>query len=58
MKLAAAEAIASVISDEERNKLYIIPSVFNDQISKLIRARVVEAAIHTGVARRIPREYR
>lgn len=58
MKLAAAEAIASVISDDERNKLYIIPSVFNDQISKLIRARVVEAAIQTGVARRIPREYR
>lgn len=58
MKLAAAEAIASVISDDERNKLYIIPSVFNQKISKLIRDNVVEAAIRTGVARRIPREYR
>jgi malate dehydrogenase (oxaloacetate-decarboxylating) len=58
MKLAAAEAIASVITDEERNKLYVIPSVFNDKISTLIRDRVVEAAIRTGVARRIPREYR
>lgn len=58
MKLAAAEAIASVITDDERNKLYIIPSVFNDKVSKLIRDRVVEAAIRTGVARRIPREYR
>ncbi|WP_127584504.1 NAD-dependent malic enzyme [Paenibacillus koleovorans] len=58
MKLAAAEAIASVITEEERNKFYIIPSVFNDKISKLIRERVVEAAIATGVARRIPREYR
>jgi malate dehydrogenase (oxaloacetate-decarboxylating) len=58
MKLAAAEAIASVISDDERNKLYIIPSVFNQKISKLIRDKVVEAAIRTGVARRIPREYR
>lgn len=58
MKLAAAEAIASVISDDERNKLYIIPSVFNQNVSKLIRDKVVEAAIRTGVARRIPREYR
>ncbi|MEF3301610.1 NAD-dependent malic enzyme [Paenibacillus sp. GYB003] len=58
MKLAAAEAIASVISDDERNKLYIIPSVFNQKVSKLVRDRVVEAAIRTGVARRIPREYR
>ncbi|MFK7695352.1 NAD-dependent malic enzyme [Paenibacillus sp. HJGM_3] len=58
MKLAAAEAIASVITDDERNKLYIIPSVFNDKVSKLIRDHVVEAAIRTGVARRIPREYR
>lgn len=58
MKLAAAEAIASVIRDEERGKLYIIPSVFNPDIVKSIRDRVVEAAIRTGVARRIPREYR
>ncbi|MDF2719411.1 MAG: NAD-dependent malic enzyme [Paenibacillus sp.] len=58
MKLAAAEAIASVISDDERNKLYIIPSVFNQKVSKLIRDKVIEAAIRTGVARRIPREYR
>ncbi|GAA3404571.1 NAD-dependent malic enzyme [Paenibacillus hodogayensis] len=58
MKLAAAEAIASVITDEERNKLYVIPSAFNQKVAKLIRDRVVEAAIRTGVARRIPREYR
>lgn len=58
MKLAAAEAIASVIGDEERSKLYIIPSVFNQKVAKLVRDRVVEAAIRTGVARRIPREYR
>ncbi|MBW5448067.1 NAD-dependent malic enzyme [Cohnella sp. CFH 77786] len=58
MKLAAAEAIASVIRDDERNKLYIIPSAFNQEVVKEMRARVVEAAIRTGVARRIPREYR
>ncbi|WP_245375444.1 NAD-dependent malic enzyme [Paenibacillus eucommiae] len=58
MKLAAAEAIASVISDDERNKYYIIPSVFNPDVVKLVRDGVVEAAILTKVARRIPREYR
>jgi len=58
MKLAAAEAIASVITDEERNKHYIIPSVFNQDVVKVMRDRVVEAAIRTGVARRIPREFR
>lgn len=58
MKIAAAEAIASVIPDDERNKQYIIPSVFNQKVSRIIRDRVVEAAIRTGVARRIPREYR
>lgn len=58
MKLAAAEAIASAIRDEERSKLYIIPSVFNPEVVENIRDKVIRAAIHTGVARRIPREYR
>lgn len=58
MKLAAAQAIASVISDEERNKLYIIPSVFNQEVVRRIRASVIQAAIRTGVARRTPREFR
>lgn len=58
MKLAAAEAIASAISDEERSRHYIIPSVFNQNVVKAIRDLVIQAAIKTGVARRIPREYR
>jgi len=58
MKLAAAEAIASVITDDERNRLYIIPSVFNQEVVKVVRDRVIRAAIASGVARRIPREYR
>jgi malate dehydrogenase (oxaloacetate-decarboxylating) len=57
MKLAAAEAIASVITDEERNKSYIIPSVFNQKIVEMIKERVIKAAILSKVARRIPREY-
>ncbi|MBJ6363271.1 NAD-dependent malic enzyme [Paenibacillus sp. GCM10012307] len=58
MKLAAAEAIASAVSDKERSKHYIIPSVFNQQVVSGIRDLVIQAAIRTGVARRIPREYR
>lgn len=56
MKLAAAEAIASVISEEELSQLYIIPSVFNQRIVDEIRRRVIHAAIESGVARRQPRE--
>ncbi|REK74665.1 NAD-dependent malic enzyme [Paenibacillus paeoniae] len=52
MKLAAAEAIASVISDEELNRMYIIPSVFNAKIVEEVRRRVVAAAQQSGVSRR------
>ncbi|WNR46123.1 NAD-dependent malic enzyme [Paenibacillus roseipurpureus] len=58
MKLAAAEAIASIVTADELSKQYIIPSVFNDQVVKRVRDRVVQAAIATGIARRIPREFR
>jgi len=58
MKLAAAEAIASSIMDEERNKMYIIPSAFNLKVVEAIRDKVIKAAIASGVARRIPMEYR
>jgi malate dehydrogenase (oxaloacetate-decarboxylating) len=58
MKLAAAKAIASVITPKELNKLYIVPGVFNQETVKLIREEVILAAIRSGVARRIPREYR
>lgn len=58
MKLAAAEAIASAVSDEERSQHYIIPSVFNQQVVSGIRELVIRAAIQSGVARRVPREFR
>lgn len=58
MKLAAAEAIAAIITDKERDKHYIIPSVFNPNIVRTVRDHVILAAIRTQVARRIPREYR
>jgi malate dehydrogenase (oxaloacetate-decarboxylating) len=58
MKLAAARAIASVVSDDELNELYIIPSIFNDHVVTNVRHAVIEAAIRTGVARRIPPDFR
>ncbi|MFC5449224.1 NAD-dependent malic enzyme [Paenibacillus aestuarii] len=57
MKLAAAGAIASIVMDEELNEQYIIPSIFNDKVVPRVRDAVVEAAVRTGVARRIPPEY-
>ncbi|MFD1177586.1 NAD-dependent malic enzyme [Paenibacillus puldeungensis] len=58
MKLAAAEAIASAVSDMERNEQYIIPSIFNDHVVPLVRKAIVQAAIATKVARRIPPDFR
>jgi len=58
MKLASAKAIASIIPDRELNRHYIIPSVFNQEVAKAVSDAVVRAAISTGVARRIPKEYR
>lgn len=54
MKLAAARAIASVITDDELNESYIIPSVFNQSVADKVREAVVQAAIDSGVARRRP----
>jgi malate dehydrogenase (oxaloacetate-decarboxylating) len=52
MKLAAAYAIAGIISDSELHPEYIVPSVFDKRVAKAV-AREVEAAAHkTGVARR------
>ncbi len=52
MKLAAAEAIASVITAEELSRLYIIPSVFNTKVVEEVRQSVMAAARASGVARR------
>lgn len=56
MKLAAARAIAGVVSDEELSEEYIIPSVFNRRVVDAVSRAVIEAAYATGVARRERRE--
>lgn len=51
MKLAAADALAGLISDEELNEDYIIPRAFDPRVGKTVAAAVAEAARKTGVAR-------
>lgn len=58
MKLAAARAIASVVSETELNEQYIIPSIFNELVVTKVRYAIIEAAILTGVARRTPPDFR
>jgi malate dehydrogenase (oxaloacetate-decarboxylating) len=53
MKVAAANAIANVISPGELSEDYIIPGVFNAKVADMVAKEVVKAAIKTGVARRI-----
>jgi malate dehydrogenase (oxaloacetate-decarboxylating) len=52
MKLAAAHAIASLITDQELHPEYIIPSVFDKRVAEAVSKGVEEAAYQTGVARR------
>ncbi|MDP9409488.1 MAG: NAD-dependent malic enzyme [Actinomycetota bacterium] len=53
MKLAAAEAIAGVIPDEDLSEDYIIPSVFDERVAPAVAEAVSERARETGMARRI-----
>ncbi len=51
MKIAAAYAIASLVSDEELNEDYILPRAFDPRVGKTVAKAVSEAARKTGVAR-------
>ncbi len=51
MKVAAAQAIASLIPDEELNEDYIIPDPFDKRVAKAVANAVAEAAEKTGVCR-------
>lgn len=51
MKVAAAYAIAGLVSDAELNPEYIIPNAFDPRVGKAVAAAVKEAAIKTGVNR-------
>ena len=51
MKIAAAKAIASLVSDEELNAEYILPKAFDERVGKTVAEAVMKAAKDTGVAR-------
>jgi malate dehydrogenase (oxaloacetate-decarboxylating) len=51
VKLAAAEAIAHVVKDDELHEDYIIPSIFDRRVVSSVAHAVAEAARKTGLAR-------
>lgn len=51
MKIAAVEAIASLISSEELTADYVIPAPFDARVAPAVAAAVAKAAMETGVAR-------
>src|SRR5712664_1941115 len=52
MKLAAAHALASIVSDGELGEEYITPSMFDSRVVPAVASAVADAAVRTGVARR------
>ena len=51
MKIAAAKALAELISDDELSEDYIIPAAFDPRVKDAVAEAVKEAAYKTGVAR-------
>ncbi len=51
MKIAAAKAIASLVTEEEMTADYILPKAFDLRVGKAVAAAVAQAARDTGVAR-------
>ena len=51
MKMAAAKALAELISDEDLNADYIIPKAFDPRVGQAVAKAVAQAARDTGVAR-------
>lgn len=52
MKLAAAKAIASAVSDRQLHEDYIIPGIFNRNVVHLVARAVAKAAYQTGTAQK------
>jgi malate dehydrogenase (oxaloacetate-decarboxylating) len=52
MKVAAAEALANVITDEELSDVYILPDVFNDKVVEVVAKAVADKAIELDLIRK------
>lgn len=51
MKIAAAHALAELVTDEELSEDYIIPKAFDPRVGPAVAKAVAEAAVKSGVAR-------
>ncbi len=51
MKMAAARAIASIITDEELNEEYIIPGAFDERVAKVVAKAVSDEAKKLGITK-------
>ena len=51
MKLAAAKAIAAIVTQEELREDYIIPGAFDKRVAAAVAQAVVDCARREGVAR-------
>lgn len=60
MKLAAAYALANLMSDDELDPDHVVADVFDERVPKAVAKAVAKAAIETGVARvkELPEQYR
>jgi malate dehydrogenase (oxaloacetate-decarboxylating) len=51
MKIAAAYALANLVSDDELNADYVIPAPFDARVGSAVAKAVAQAARESGVAR-------
>ena len=51
MKIAAAKAIAGLVTDEELNADYILPKAFDPRVKDAVAKATAQAAIDSGAAR-------
>lgn len=51
MKIAAAKAIASIISEEELNEDYIIPGAFDKRVAEVVAKEVARVAVESGISK-------
>jgi malate dehydrogenase (oxaloacetate-decarboxylating) len=58
MKLAAAQAIADIIPEDHLTEDYIVPSVFDKRVVRVVARAVATAAHQSGVARKALAESR
>lgn len=51
MKMAAAKAIASIVTDDELKEDYIIPRAFDERVAKVVAKAVADEAIKLGITK-------